>query len=58
MNIISELIKGHAIEAFDDYFEEAENQPEILEFVKKQLQSKSPKTRKLARKFLKRWGSE
>jgi hypothetical protein len=44
-----ELIKGHAIEAFDEYFEETENQPEILEFVKKQLKSKSPKTKKLAR---------
>jgi len=50
-----ELIKGHAIEAFDNYFEEAENQPEILEFVRKQLQSQSPKTRKLAREFLKKW---
>ena len=49
-----ELIKGHAIEAFDEYFEEAENQPEILEFVRKQLQSQSPKTRKLAREFLKK----
>ena len=49
-----ELIKGHAIEAFDNYFEEAENQPEILEFVRKQLQSQSPKTRKLAREFLKK----
>jgi hypothetical protein len=53
-----ELIKGHAIEAFDEYFEEAENQPEIIEFVKKQLKSKSPKTRKLAREFLKKRGSE
>jgi hypothetical protein len=49
-----ELIKGHAIEAFDEYFEDAENQPEILEFVRKQLQSQSPKTRKLAREFLKK----
>jgi hypothetical protein len=49
-----ELIKGHAIEALDEYFEEAENQPEILEFVRKQLQSQSPKTRKLAREFLKK----
>jgi hypothetical protein len=53
-----ELIKGHAIEAFDEYFEEAENQLEILEFVKKQLNSQSPKTKKLAREFLKKWGSE
>lgn len=52
-----ELIKGHAIEAFDEYFEEAENQPEILEFVRRQLRSQSPKTRKLGREFLKKWSS-
>jgi len=50
-----ELIKGHAIEALSEYFEEAENQPQIIEFVQKQLQSQSPKTRKLARDFLKKW---
>jgi len=53
-----ELIKGHAIEALDEYFEEAKNQPEILEFVKKQLQSQSPKTRKLAREFLQKWHNQ
>jgi hypothetical protein len=53
-----ELIKGHAIEAFDEYFEEAEDQLEILEFVKQQLKSQSPKTKKLAREFLKKWGSK
>ena len=50
-----ELIKGHAIEALGEYFGEAENQPQIIEFVRKQLQSQSPKTRKLARDFLKQW---
>lgn len=50
-----ELIKGHAIEALSEYFEEAENQPQIIDFVQKQLQSQSPKTRKLARDFLKKW---
>ena len=53
-----ELIKGHAIEALDEYFEEAKNQPEILDFVKKQLQSQSPKTRKLAREFLQKWHNQ
>jgi hypothetical protein len=53
-----ELIKGHAIEALGEYFREAENQPQIIDFVQKQLQSQSPKTRKLAREFLKKWGNK
>ncbi|MFB0544745.1 MAG: hypothetical protein ACETVN_03440 [Asgard group archaeon] len=50
-----DLIKGYAIEAFNEYFEEAENKKEILEFVKKQLKSKSPTTIKKAKEFLKKW---
>jgi hypothetical protein len=53
-----ELIKGHAIEDLGEYFEEAENQPEVIEFVRKQLQSQSPKTKKLAREFLKKWNNQ
>jgi hypothetical protein len=53
-----DLIKGSAIESFDEYFEEANNQKEILEFAQKQLNSKSPKTVKIAKKFVKKWGSE
>ena len=34
----------------------AENKKEIVEFVKKQLNSKSPRTRKKANEFLKKWG--
>jgi hypothetical protein len=50
-----DLIKGYAIEALSEYFEEAENRNEILEFVKAQLVSKSPKTRKIAKEFLRKW---
>ena len=50
-----ELIKGYAIEAFSEYFEEAEDKEEILEFVRGQLQSTSPKTRKTAEEFLEKW---
>lgn len=50
-----DLIKGYAIEAFNEYFEEVENKKEILEFVKKQLKSKSPTTIKKAKEFLKKW---
>ena len=51
-----DLIKGYAIDAFSEYFETAESKKGILEFVKKQTESKSPTTRKKAREFLKRWG--
>ena len=50
-----ELIKGYAIEAFSEYFEEAEDKEEILQFVRGQLQSTSPKTKKTAEEFLEKW---
>jgi hypothetical protein len=53
-----DLIKGSAIESFDEYFEEAKNQKEILEFAKKQLNCKSPKTVKIAQEFVKKWESK
>jgi len=53
-----DLIKAGAIESFDEYFKEAVDKKKILEFVKKQLKSKSPKTRKIAKEFLKKWGDE
>ena len=52
------LMKAYAIEAFDEYFEEASDKEKILDFVKIQLESKSPKARKAAKEFLKRWGNE
>ena len=50
-----ELIKSAMIESFNDYFEESTRQSEIVDFVKKQLESSSPKTRKIAKEFLERW---
>jgi hypothetical protein len=50
-----ELIKAEAIAAFDGYFETAKEKQRIVKFVKKQLGSKSPKTRKGAKEFLDRW---
>ena len=44
------------MEAFAEYFEDAEEKGQILEFVSRQLESDSPRTRKEARKFLERWG--
>jgi len=53
-----DLIKAGAIESFDEYFNEAADKKKILEFVKKQLECKSPKTRKIAKEFLIKWGDE
>ena len=50
-----DLVKAGAIESFDEYFEEAKNKGKIIEFVKKQLYCESPKTRKKAEDFLKKW---
>lgn len=52
-----DLIKGYIIEAFNDYFEDATNKEEILQFVRNQLKSKSPRTQKIAKKFLKTWAT-
>lgn len=48
------LLKSYAIEAFDDYFEESGDKNRIVQFVRDQLNSDSPKTRKTARRFLKK----
>jgi len=53
-----DLIKGYVIEGFSEYFGEAKNKKEIIEFVKRQLNSTSPKTRKVAKEFLKKWDRE
>ena len=47
----TDLMKAYAIEAFNEYFEEASDKEKILDFVKAQLESKSPKTRKVAKEF-------
>ena len=50
-----DLVKSGAIQSFDEYFSEADKKEEILEFVREQLTCESPKTRKEAQKFLKKW---
>jgi len=50
-----DLVGGYTIEAFSEYFKEAKDKKKIIEFVKKQLKSKSPRTRKKAKEFLKKW---
>lgn len=51
----TELMKAHAITAFNDYFDEAADKEKIIDFVKTCLESDSPKTRKVAKEFLEKW---
>ena len=51
-----DLIKGSAVDSFRAYFEEARNKRKIIDFVKKQLKSKSPKSKKIAKEFLEQFG--
>jgi hypothetical protein len=49
-----DLVKGSIIESFKEFSEESKNKKKIMEFVKKQLKSKSPKTKKIAKDFIER----
>ena len=49
-----ELIKSNVIYSFDQYFEFIIHKEDIIEFVRKQLNSQSPKTRNAAQSFLKK----
>jgi hypothetical protein len=51
-----DLIKAGAIESFGEYFAESGDKEKIIGFVKQQLDCESPKTRKKAKEFLKKWG--
>lgn len=50
-----ELIKSGIIESFDKYMKDYPDKSAIFVFVKKQTESESPKTRNLARSFIKKW---
>jgi hypothetical protein len=49
-----DLVNGYVIEAFNEYFEKARNRNKMIVFVKKQLKSKSPRTKKIAKEFIER----
>jgi hypothetical protein len=51
-----DLIKGHAVEAFAEYYVKSPDRDRIIEFVRAQLKSNSPRTRKQAQTFLHRMG--
>lgn len=50
-----DLIKAGAIESFSEYFNEAKDKNKIVDFVKAQLHCESPRTKKTAKEFLKKW---
>ena len=50
-----ELIKTGVIEAFDGFLADSDDRARIVEFVRKQQDSESPKTRKTANAFLEKW---
>jgi len=50
-----ELVKSAVIESFSNYFPKAKNKGKIIDFVKNQLESSSPKTKKLAKDFLNKY---
>jgi hypothetical protein len=47
-----DLVKSYVIDGLGLYFKNAKQRNEIIEFVKKQLNSKSSKTKKIAKQFL------
>jgi hypothetical protein len=50
-----DLIKGYAIDSLSEFFEESRNKKKILDFVEKQLNARSPRTRKKAKEFIEKW---
>jgi hypothetical protein len=50
-----DLVKAGAIESFGEYFAESKDKERIIGFVRQQLHGESPKTRKIAKEFLKKW---
>jgi len=53
-----ELLKSAVIESFSELYDKAQKKNKIVSFVKKQLKSESPKTRKAAREFINKWGRD
>jgi len=50
-----ELVKAAVIELFSEFFPKSKNKEKIIDFVKKQINSESPKTRKIAKEFLNKY---
>lgn len=50
-----ELVKSAIIESFSEFFNKVKSKNKIINFVEKQLNSESPKTRKISKEFLEKW---
>lgn len=50
-----ELLKSYVIDALAESFNVIKNKDEVIQFVEKQINSESPKTKKRAREFLKKY---
>ena len=50
-----DLIKASIIDSFTEYFNEIKKKKEVIRFVTTQLNSRSPKTKKKAEEFLKKY---
>ena len=49
------VLKGHAITTFDQYFNQIRNKSEVIAFVKKELDNTRNAVKKKAEKFLMKW---
>jgi hypothetical protein len=54
----TELVKSAVIESFSEFYDKTQKKGKIISFVKNQLKSESPKTRKAARDFINKWGRD
>lgn len=50
-----ELLKSYVIDALTESFNVIKNKDEVIQFIEKQINSESPKTKKRAREFLKKF---
>ena len=50
-----ELLKSYVIDALDECFNVIKDEEEVIQFVEKQIISESPKTKKRAKEFLKKY---
>jgi hypothetical protein len=50
------VLKGHAIVALDEYYQDSKDDKRILTFMKAESKNTRPSTRAKAEKFLKKWG--
>jgi hypothetical protein len=49
------ILKGHAIKTFGQYFERIKEKEKVIAFVKKELKNRRSATRKKAERFIKKW---